>query len=191
MIASLKRICTASDRAASQQASCDARVPLTDVFTPDCVETLPASTSKSDLIRKLVQSLVQQNRLQAQHAQRVVDQLLEHESYGSSAIGKGLAFPHLRTSKVEQFVGAIGIASEGICLDALDQQPTKLVFLMLSPIESRNRHMDLLSRLVCLMKDTVIRVQLSHLLHADIYQYLRDLDQQLALSVSTDARKAQ
>jgi mannitol/fructose-specific phosphotransferase system IIA component (Ntr-type) len=155
------------------------RVALTDVFTSECIETLHSSSTKVDVIRGLVQLLVKQDRLPSDHAEAIIGKLVGREGYGSSAIGKGLAFPHLRTIEVQKFVGAIGVAPEGIHFESLDHEPTKLVFLTLSPLASRRKHINLLSRLVGFMRDKVMNMQMNHPIKPqDIYQYLHDLDDQ-------------
>lgn len=89
----------------------------------------------------------------------------------------------LRTIEVQRFVGAIGVAPEGIHFESLDHEPTKIVFLTLSPLTSRRKHLNLLSRLVCFMRDKVMNMQMNHPIKPhEIYQYLRDLDYQSGLA---------
>lgn len=157
---------------------------LTDVFGSDCFVTIPASTDKASVIRRLVCLLVNNHRLEASRVEAITQDLIQRESYGTSAIGKGFAFPHLRTSEVQCFAGAIGVASQGLDFGSLDHEPTKLVFLTLSPIASREQHMNLLGRLVSLMRDKVISMQLHHFIQPDeVYRYLKDLDDHFETSV--------
>ncbi len=138
----------------------------------------PAS-EKSSVISLLIQSLVCEGRIDPAHAEEIIRGLIEHERHGTSAIGKGLAFPHLRTAEVKEFVGAIGVAPDGIDFGSLDHDPTKLVFLTLSPRDGREQHIQLLSRLVRLMQDKAVNMQLHHRLRPqDVYEYLSDLDEQ-------------
>ncbi len=154
---------------------------LTQVFTVNCIELIDSSSNKSSIIRQLVYSLVSENRIAPRSAEKLAGQMLKRERYGSSGIGRGLAFPHLRTTEVEEFVGAIGIAPHGVNFEAIDRELTKLVFLTISPIKSREKHIELLSRLVSLMKDKAVNMHLHHAIKPeDIYQYLADLDGQFA-----------
>jgi mannitol/fructose-specific phosphotransferase system IIA component (Ntr-type) len=157
---------------------------LTDVFSSDCVVSIPSSTDKTGVIRRLVYLLVNNHRLEASRAEAITQDLIQRESYGSSALGKGFAFPHLRISEFKCIAGVIGVASQGLDFESLDYEPTKLVFLTLSPIDRREQHMNLLYRLVSLMRDKVLSMQLHHFIQPhEVYRYLQDLDDHFEASV--------
>ncbi len=160
---------------------------LSSVFRLSCIEMLRSASGKSSVISLLVQSLVCEGRVERAHAEEIINGLMERERYGTSAIGKGLAFPHLRTKNVRNFVGAIGVAPDGINFAALDNGQTKLVFLTLSPRDGREQHITLLSRLVALMQNKAVNMQLHHQIRpSDVYEYLTDLDQQSRALVGED-----
>jgi mannitol/fructose-specific phosphotransferase system IIA component (Ntr-type) len=172
---------------AMSPATSPGRVALSEVFTSECIEPISGRSSKKETLRRLVEVLVEQRRLAVRHCETVTRRLIERERYVSSAIGKGLAFPHLRTNDVDQFVGAIGVASPGIDFESLDQQPTRLVFLALSPSVCREQHVDLLSRLVSLMQDKTMSMRMNHLIDAQsLHRYLCDLDDQSGVHGNAD-----
>lgn len=179
MIASPRRIKGSSFAVESNRGAAHSdSVALVDVFGSDCIVRI-SSTTKADAIRCLVSVLVNNHRVDASRAEEIIRNLMRRESYGSSAFGNGFAFPHLRTSEVQRFTGAIGVAPEGLSFESLDHRPTKLVFLTLSPIASREQHMNLLSRMFNLMRDKAISMQLHHCIQPiEIYRYLQDLDDQ-------------
>lgn len=182
MIASAHQIadrhCTADE---PHQSDRGLSLLFTRVFTPNCIEMIGSPSDKSSIIRQLVHSLASENRIDQRSAERIAHQVLHCESHGSSAIGRGLAFPHLRTTEVGEFVGAIGIAPVGVDFESIDHELTKLVFLIISPINNRESHIGLLSRLVSLMKDKAVNMHLHHAIRPeDIYGYLADLDGQFA-----------
>jgi mannitol/fructose-specific phosphotransferase system IIA component (Ntr-type) len=59
--------------------------------------------------------------------------LYNREKQQTTAIGMGIAFPHVRTMQVRQFVAAIGRSDRGIPFDAPDGQPVHLFFVMAAP----------------------------------------------------------
>ena len=165
---------------------------MTDVFTPCCFEMIGSSSDKSSIIRRLVHTMARENRIDPKFAERIARQVLKRESYGSSGIGRGLAFPHLRTAEVGEFIGAIGIALHGVNFEAIDRELTRLVFLTISPIKSREKHIELLSRLVSLMKDKAVNMHLHHAIRPeDIYQYLADLDSQFVTELPANRMSSQ
>ena len=154
-------------------------LPLGSIFRPNCIEMIRPATGKSSTISILIQALTREEQIDRQRAEEIIRQLIDRERHSSSAIGKGLAFPHLRTRDVDRLVGAIGVAPEGIQFGALDNAPTKLVFLSLTPWEDREQHIHLMSRLVRLMNDKAVHMQMNHRLRPQaVYQYLTDLDHQ-------------
>ena len=137
-------------------------VSLRSVFSADCFLTIDKGTEKPAAIRQLTELLAATGRLPASEVDPVVDALIEREQLGTTAIGKGLAIPHLRTEAVAESVGAVGVAPEGIEFESLDGLPTRLVLLLLSPPKGRQRHSEILRRIARLLCDRTLqyRVQI-------------------------------
>jgi mannitol/fructose-specific phosphotransferase system IIA component (Ntr-type) len=85
--------------------------------------------------------------------------------------------PHLRTEAVYRFVGAIGLAPNGVDFQSLDGAPTKLIFLLLGPYAEREQHFELMGRLSALMRDkTTLMFLQGHRAPHEVCEYLADLD---------------
>jgi mannitol/fructose-specific phosphotransferase system IIA component (Ntr-type) len=97
--------------------------------------------------------------------------------------------PHLRTEAVLQFVGAVGLAPEGINFQSLDGDPTRLIFLVLGPYAKRERHFELMGRLSALMRDksTLMFLQ-GRRTPREVFEYLGDLDARSGEAVGTVTR---
>jgi PTS system fructose-specific IIC component len=50
-----------------------------------------------------------------------------------TAVGGGVAFPHVRTLQVKSFVMAFGRSREGLPFEAPDEEPVRLFFAMAAP----------------------------------------------------------
>ncbi|MET0027780.1 MAG: PTS IIA-like nitrogen regulatory protein PtsN [Candidatus Thiodiazotropha sp.] len=83
----------------------------------------------------------------------VFDALLERERLGSTGLGKGIALPHARMSKITQSVAAFVQLPEGIDFDAIDNKPVDLAFAMLVPEEATEEHLQLLAKLARMFDD--------------------------------------
>jgi len=68
--------------------------------------------------------------------------LIKREQNGSTGFGKGVAVPHVKHAKVRQMVGAIGRSPEGVDFAALDHQPVYSIFLLLSPDNQPQQHLQ-------------------------------------------------
>lgn len=138
----------------------EARLSMADVFHCDDVLRLEACHDKASAIRQLVDQLVQSHRLADRYASQVIAEIHQREGFASTAFGRGFAFPHLRTPFTQAFIGAIGMIPAGLCFDANDRQNTKLIFLILSPLNERREHTELLSRLVSLLGNTAVTLRM-------------------------------
>jgi mannitol/fructose-specific phosphotransferase system IIA component (Ntr-type) len=154
---------------------------LASVFSPDCIEIIQGKTTKKGVVEQLLRSLVNARLLTLTQVPELAKALMEREDHGTTALGKGLAMPHIRTLGVSRFVGAIGLANGGIDFRSLDGEPTKLIFLVLGPYDQRERHFELLGRLSALMRDKSVRMFLQgRRTPREVAEYLKDIDARAA-----------
>ena len=64
---------------------------------------------------------------------RLFRDLYNREKRAVTAVGEGVAFPHVRTLQVKSFVMAFGRSLEGLPFDAPDEEPVRLFFAMAAP----------------------------------------------------------
>ena len=93
-------------------------------------------------------------------AEQLVQILLEREKLESTGIGEGIAIPHGRLKKLNDFVLSFGRSIKGIDFDSIDHKPTHLFFMVLAPENSTINNLKLLSRIVTLLKDTSFKKRL-------------------------------
>jgi PTS system nitrogen regulatory IIA component len=72
-------------------------------------------------------------------------QLLEREQLGSTGIGAGIAIPHCKLGGLRTGVVAIGLVPQGVDFGAVDGQPVKVFFLVVSPSGSPAEHLQVLA----------------------------------------------
>ena len=110
---------------------------VTDAIIPE----LQAS-DRDGAIRELVAALASAGGVPADAVDEVVAALIKREQNGSTGFGKGVAVPHVKHAKVKQMAGTIGRSSGGIDFAALDHQPVYNVFLLLSPENAPQQHLQ-------------------------------------------------
>ncbi len=165
-----------SSHSSSTGSDSPSGVLLAEVFRPNCMEVIRSGTGKSSVVSLLVRRLAREERIDRQHAEGIIRRILEREQHAETA-ANGLAFPHLQTSDVNHFAGAVGIAPQGIRFAQGDEGRTRLVFLTLSPAAERMQHADLLSRLVALAGDQAGRLRLlSAATPKDLHAVLQEID---------------
>lgn len=123
---------------------------LIDLITEDVVRAPLAAQSKPEVLRELLQVLVDAGKLTDQ--EKAYQALLERESRGSTGLEKGIAVPHAKTDAVSKLTLAIGVSPGGIDFEALDGQPSKLFFLILAAPDQSGPHIEALSEIARLSR---------------------------------------
>jgi PTS system nitrogen regulatory IIA component len=130
---------------------------------PSLVEALQAGgihynlqdTSKSQAIRALVQVLPLPNGVDRELLLRL---FLAREASASTAIGNGIAIPHVRNPivlQVAQPAVPLAFLSQAVDFGALDGKPVHVLFSIISP--TNRTHLQLLSRLSFALHDEKLR----------------------------------
>ncbi len=109
----------------------------------------------------------------------VVESILAREKLGSTALGNGIAFPHCRSSLTEKFIGILGIDSRGVPFNAVDGEPVHSIFLILAPLDGREKHYEVLGKFMAIGRDKSQRVQLRGCRTSEaVPHFLQELDRQ-------------
>jgi len=101
------------------------------------------ATTKEDVIAELVECLDKAGALK--NSKQVLRDVLDREHSVSTGLERGIAIPHARSDGVSDMCLAAGIAPKGVDFQALDGQPCRLVFLIVSPADQRQPHLQLLA----------------------------------------------
>lgn len=86
--------------------------------------------------------------------------VLEREAMMSTGVGKGLALPHAKTPAVGGMVGALVTTTQPVDFGALDNEPVRIVFLLLGKLDSKSLHVRILSRVSRVMNREEVRKQI-------------------------------
>jgi len=115
---------------------------LKEFIVPNAIVSELKAADRDGVIRELVQSLADAGTVPAESVDEVVAALIKREQNGSTGFGKGVAVPHVKHAKVTKMAGAIGRSVNGVDFAALDHQPVYSVFLLLSPDNAPQQHLQ-------------------------------------------------
>ncbi|MFA4842376.1 MAG: PTS sugar transporter subunit IIA [Candidatus Omnitrophota bacterium] len=115
------------------------------------------STKKEDVIRELVDALIEAGDIEKRNRNKLSDALMAREALGSTAIGQGIAIPHAKCDCVSKLIAAFGISKKGVDFDSLDGEPAYIFFLLVAPQDSAGPHLKALARISRLLKDKYFR----------------------------------
>ncbi|MCJ7687453.1 MAG: PTS sugar transporter subunit IIA [Desulfobacteraceae bacterium] len=90
----------------------------------------------------------------------IVKVLVEREHLGSTGIGDGVAIPHGKLSCVRHPIISFGRSKEGLDFDSMDGQPAYLFFLLLAPENSSSVHLQVLTKIARILKNSSFRKEL-------------------------------
>lgn len=132
---------------------------LLSFFDPKlCIFSLKART-KEDVIDEIV-DLIAPDR-DSHNRQIILEMLRNREALGSTAVGKGIAFPHGRSLAVTRLMAIFARSDQGVAFDALDGEPTHLFFALLAPPQDRaNQYLPALGKIIELVREDAIRDKL-------------------------------
>ena len=78
-------------------------------------------------------------------ANEVYEKLREREELGSTGIGNGVALPHCKLKGINQVVLAVATSAQGVDFGAVDGEPVRLFFMVLSPVKDPAAHLQSLA----------------------------------------------
>ena len=103
---------------------------LRDIVVEKAIIAPLKSTKRDDAIRELVEVLATQGAVKPALIDELSKAVIKREKRGSTGFGHGVAAPHVKTTEVQRvFV-------------ALDKQLVHVVFLLLSPEDRPEEHID-------------------------------------------------
>ncbi len=101
--------------------------------------------------------------------------VFDREAEGSTGLGEGIAIPHAKSEACSKPGLAAMVVTEGMDFEAVDGSPVKLIFMIASPRQAPNSHLDVLARLSTLLMDENFRNQLISC--TDSLEFLNLLDE--------------
>jgi mannitol/fructose-specific phosphotransferase system IIA component (Ntr-type) len=132
---------------------------ISSYLTPDRVVIWNDPPSRDELFTRLVQTITGGA---TPAAQSIIDRLREREKTGSTFLNEGVALPHARLESLTRPEIALGLTHAGV-LDSPADKPIEVVFMLLSPAEGPNVHLQLLSRAGRMLQSRELRRRLARI----------------------------
>lgn len=103
----------------------------------------------------------------------VADSLFARERLGSTGLGHGVAIPHGRIKGMKSPLAAVFRLTQPIGFDSPDEQPVCLLFFLLVPEASTQKHLEILSEIAEMLSDSGFRERLKQCSDAqDLHQLI-------------------
>ncbi|MDR2313885.1 MAG: PTS sugar transporter subunit IIA [Spirochaetaceae bacterium] len=95
---------------------------------------------------------------QVKNRQELVEEIIRREELMSTAIGRGIAIPHVRLSSVTDLVVSVGISRTDILdFQSLDDEPVRLLFMIAAAYNQHAYYLQTLSFFSARLKNRELR----------------------------------
>ena len=131
---------------------------ICDILTVDKIIPTLESNDKKGAINELIDLFKDDDRvIDLEEVRHVIH---EREKIMSTGVGKGFAIPHGKTNSVKETIAAFGKTAIPIDFESLDDQPVRLIFLLVGKENMVASHIKLLSRISRMMNNDLFRESL-------------------------------
>ncbi len=115
---------------------------LREIVVEDAIIPNIESNDRDGVINSLIDAFVAAGSIEPSLRDEFVKAVIKRENRGSTGFGHGVAVPHVKHKAIEKMAVAIGVSHKGIDFNSLDRQPVHSVFLLLSPEDRPEDHLD-------------------------------------------------
>lgn len=130
---------------------------LADSLKKNSIIVKAKSKNRWELIDEMVDLAVKNKQVNKDDRDAVRGALIDREKSMSTGIGNSVAIPHCTTAKVNDIVAVMAISQKGIDFDAIDNNPVKIVILLLVPKTKLTQHIKTLANIAKIMSDETLR----------------------------------
>ncbi|ADJ15417.1 PTS sugar transporter subunit IIA [Halalkalicoccus jeotgali] len=118
---------------------------IDDLLPEEQISLSEPPAEKDACIEHLLDLVVESGRVSDR--ERALDALLEREEQTTTGVGMGIGIPHAQTDAVKRPSLAFARSSSGVDFGSMDDEPAKLLFLILVPASGGEDHLEILSAL--------------------------------------------
>ena len=115
---------------------------ISDLISNDSIILDLKANSKQQVLEEISNFVADNSDL---NQKKILETLRERENICSTAIDEGVAIPHGKLSGLNNIICVLARSNKGIDFDSLDEKPTHIFILILSPENSSKLHIQALS----------------------------------------------
>lgn len=124
---------------------------LSDILSPNAVKVLGGCSSKKRLFQEVGDLAAAAYGLDNE---LVIEALLDRETLGPTAVGRGISLPHARLAGLDAVHGVFIRLQKPVDCRAVDRKPIDLVFALLAPLDAGVEHLKALALVSRTLRDS-------------------------------------
>jgi PTS system fructose-specific IIA component/PTS system nitrogen regulatory IIA component len=154
---------------------------LMDFICTKAVSADLKATEAREAVEEMVGALAQAGAIPAAHRRKFVDAIMRREKKGTTGFGGGVAIPHAKHEDIKGVVGVVARSAAGLDFQALDGQPVRLFFLLLSNPDCPEDHLKAMEHVFRSIKnENLRRFMCQAATREELVDLLREADEELA-----------
>jgi PTS system nitrogen regulatory IIA component len=139
----------------NKPVSVECEVKVKNILSPDRIVFLNRPT-KHDALIELSENLATAPQIKNQ--QELTDEILKREELMSTAIGRGIAIPHVRLSSVTDLVMSVGVSKIDIIdFQTIDDVPVRILIMIAAAYNQHSYYLQTLSFFSARLKNQELR----------------------------------
>jgi PTS system fructose-specific IIA component/PTS system nitrogen regulatory IIA component len=115
---------------------------LLDIVVQKAVIPNLAAGERDAAVAEIVDALIKAKAVRPELREEFIKAIIRRENRGSTGFGHGVAVPHVKHTEIERMAVAVAVSQKGVEFNALDRQPVYSIFLLLSPEDRPEDHLD-------------------------------------------------
>ncbi|MFP4301197.1 MAG: PTS sugar transporter subunit IIA [Alkalispirochaetaceae bacterium] len=128
---------------------------LLEMLDERCIDLSYPKRKRKQVVRRLLELAELTGAVR--EPEELTKQILQRDNEVSTAVGNGVAIPHLLSPRVDRQLLVFLRTEKPAAFSPPDGFPVRLLFLLLAPEGAVNEHLRTLSRLARLLHDTSFR----------------------------------
>ena len=130
---------------------------LSDFVVPDAIVPVLEAQTRDDAIAEMVDALIASKAVPKTLRDEVIHLVLDREKHGSTGFGKGVAVPHVKHDKIKKVAASVAVSQSGVDFNALDHEPVFCLFLIASPKDKPDEHLQAMENLFNNLQNEMFR----------------------------------
>jgi mannitol/fructose-specific phosphotransferase system IIA component (Ntr-type) len=155
---------------------------LMDIVVKEAILPDLAATGRDQAITEMIDALVAAGAMKASLRDEFLKAIIKREMRGSTGFGHGVAVPHVKHAAVKGMAVGVAISQAGVDFNALDSRPVHSIFLLLSPEDRPEDHLEAMNAIFGnLSKETFRRFLLQASTREEVLALLEETDAKAAI----------
>lgn len=130
---------------------------IIDVLNKDAILVDMQASDKKGVLEELVSAVAPIAGIEPDELVRV---LMDRERLGSTGIGGGIGIPHGKLKKLDHLILGFGLSRKGADFESMDNRPTHIFFVLITPENSTGMHLKLLAGISRILKNDILKERL-------------------------------